>query len=144
MDEIQKILMILQSIGCKISIQDDKIVFSDKELVNEILLNKIETHKTEIKLRLSNDIQTMSLNLDSGGVGTELKKLLSAMSATYDSFDRYKELDARGYLWCDANKTIAIRWLVGFAKNNGLELTSKSANTLIKKAISNYKKSLIS
>lgn len=144
MNEPEKILNILQSIGCKISVKGDKIIFSDDNLVNDILLHKIETHKDSIKLLLSSEIQTMSIDIDSGGVGTELRKLLNNMSNVYDSFNRYRELDARGYLWCDSNRTMIVKWLTNFAQNYNIELSPRHANTFVKKAISNYKKSLIS
>lgn len=142
-EEIELILKILKAIGCKLSISERGIDFSDKNLIPDILLNKIHIHEEKIKETITGDISLMSLGAGSGGVGTEMKKILSNISEKYLQFDRYDELDARGYEWCESNKSTIIRWLRNFALSNELGFARKSANTIIRKAISDYKKKLL-
>lgn len=141
--KVHNIIKILKAIGCKISFDNDELKFSDKNLISEYMLNMIYQYEDEIKTYLQNDISIMSLSIDRGGVGTHMKKILDNISNDYIKFTRYEEMDARGLDWCDKNKNEILAWLRNFSIKNNITFSKDAARTLIRKAISNAKKSLL-
>lgn len=142
--EIEKIVNILQAIGCKISFNENELYFSDKHLISPFMLNKIYEYEDDIKAYLQNDISIMSISSNKGCVGQELKKLLVNISDKYNLFKYYEEFDARGYEWCSNNIEKIIAKLSIFTNQNQLEFSNKSARILVRKAILNTKKDIIS
>jgi|688.fasta_scaffold02901_18 hypothetical protein len=80
----------------------------------------------------------------SGGVGTELKKLLKLIgitaSPTCSCNARAKTMDENGTQWCEDNKDTIVGWLEEEANKRNLPFSSYLATTLINFAIKKAKK----
>lgn len=80
----------------------------------------------------------------SGGPGTELKRLLSAVgiNATPDCScnARAAEMDRQGCDWCEANIETIVGWLREQAQSRGLPFLDAAGRLLVRRAIRNARK----
>ena len=141
------LVLVLQALGCRVTFTDEKAVFSPVGAVNPALEKEILEHKTEILEELGTDIRLMSISGNKNAVGNELKLLINkyypdiSCDVIQTKLDEY---DARGCVWCEANKNMIIREIQQFAHNNDIESTYEQTRIVVKKAISNAKKTIIS
>jgi hypothetical protein len=147
MDIVKNIVDFLQIVGCKIYFDSDGIKFSEQSLISKTMLNKIHKHEDEIKQYILDDISTMSVSINNGAVGSLLKKScekfcpLEKLDSISKEFDK---LDAKGINWCDQNKAKIAQKIVGFAVSNNIDYDYKKCYALVKKSISDARKSIIS
>jgi hypothetical protein len=74
-----------------------------------------------------------------GGPGTELKKLLSAVGITAtpncSCNARAREMDRQGCDWCEANLDTIVGWLREEATKRGLPFLDAAGRLLVRRAI---------
>ncbi len=79
-----------------------------------------------------------------GGVGTELKNLISKLGLkpglNCKCGQHIREMDTKGIAWCDENVYTITQWLQEEAERARLPFTKIGARILIRRAISNAKK----
>jgi len=142
MTEAEKIVKILQTIGCKIQFLETDIEFSDRNLISDLLYNRIIINEEEIRELLDGDIRAMSVSKD--GVGLQLEKLLPlTWKECEDVVKLLYEIDARGRSWCIKNKPMIIERLRTLSSKHGLDFDKRAARILLNKAISNAKKNAL-
>ncbi len=141
------LVLVLQALGCRVTFTDEDATFSPIGVVNEKLKEEILEHKTEIQEELGSDIRLMSISGSKNCVGHELQLLINkyypdiSCESIQSKLDEY---DARGCLWCETNKSIVIREVQQFARKHDIQSTYEQIRTVVKKAISNAKKTIIS
>jgi hypothetical protein len=79
-----------------------------------------------------------------GGVGTELKALLSAIGIkakpNCSCNTKARVMDERGISWCESNKGVIVRWLQDEAKKRRLPFVNAAGHLLLGRAISRARK----
>jgi hypothetical protein len=141
------LVLILQSIGCKITFTENSFTLTRPELLTDTMYQQISDHKAEIQNVIDSDLRLMSINHNKGAVGSQLKSFVNKYYADIDcdsmqgSFDK---LDARGHEWCKEHKHKIISMMQDFALKNNLKFTYRQMLTIVKKAISDARKSFIS
>ncbi len=141
------LVLILQAIGCKVTFTDDDIEFSRRELISDSMYNQIIEHKEEVREVLGSDLRLMSINTPKGAVGYQLKNMINKYYPDVDCSSMQKnfdQLDARGHEWCHTNKHKLIVMMQTFAVDNDLNFTYRQMLTIVKKAISDARKTFIS
>ena len=139
--------LILQSLGSKVKFTEDDVVFNGTLVNNKKLKSEILELKTEIQEELAGDYRLMSISTEKNCVGTELKKLFYKYYPELDCSplqEKLDEYDARGCEWCDINKPQIITTVQQFARKNNIESTYEQTRVVVRKAISNAKKTIIS
>ncbi len=139
--------LILQAVGCKVYFTDDDITFSRGEFVTDIMRDQIKEHKEELKEVLGGDLRLMSINTQKGAVGQQLKNMINKYYPDIDCSSmesNFEQIDARGHEWCHHNKHKIIVMMQAFAVDNDLKFTYRQMLTIVKKAISEARKSFIS
>lgn len=89
-------------------------------------------------------LPSRSIVRPSGGVGTELKKLLARFKITAKvgckCNARAFEMDQRGIEWCESSREKIIDWLEEEARNRHLPFIRMAAGIMLRMAIRNAKK----
>jgi hypothetical protein len=82
--------------------------------------------------------------LETGGPGTELKKLLAKIgitaTPTCSCNARAREMDARGIEWCEAHLDQIVGWLREEAAKRRLPFFDAAGRVLVRRAIANARK----
>lgn len=91
--------------------------------------------------------ERVQLERNAGGVGTELKKLLSKLgivaTPNCSCNARAKLMDNNGIEWCENNQDLIIDWLREEARKRGMPFIDLAGKTILKRAIYNAKKVII-
>lgn len=99
----------------------------------------IDTNHPAYPLPKNNSTKTTKKNIQIGGVGTEIKKLLSYIgiksTPTCTCNARAKMLDEKGIQWCKENKETIVSWLEEEAKKRKLPFMKIAGRKLIDMAI---------
>lgn len=142
MTEAERIIKILQVLGCKIKFTENGIEFSAKDLISPYLLNRIEINEEEIREILDKDLTAASLNFNcEGSAGCELKKIIPTEWLELSEINNIlDQMDARGHTWCYKNKNMLLEKFHQIAHRNELEFDMRKAKIILTKAISNAKK----
>ena len=89
----------------------------------------------------------MSINQPKGAVGYQLKNMINKYYPDIDCAhlqSKFDEFDARGHEWCDNNKHKIIVVIQTLAQANNINFEYRQALTIVKRAISDARKSFIS
>jgi hypothetical protein len=149
-DKAKLLVLILQSIGCKVIFNDDEdetVEFTYPELITEVVKHQIKEHRSEIENITDSDFRLMSINQPKGAVGYQLKNMINKYYPDIDCAhlqSKFDEFDARGHEWCDNNKHKIIVVIQTLAQANNINFEYRQALTIVKRAISDARKSFIS
>ena len=129
--------------GCILS-REDKICTVDVDHEAYPMYPKQNTPEHNI----SKNQQKITLERNTGGVGTELKKLLSKIgivaTPNCSCNARAKLMDNNGIEWCENNQELIIDWLREEARKRGMPFIDLAGKTILKRAIHNAKKVSVS